>query len=330
MSADASLSLLPPQSPIPNSLVQALCDAAAQLGVACQARDILAHSGWGFAVTAAEEWCDPATLLYHPRMLTHVVEPLAHYVSHSLRQLSKLGLDCHDAWFAPHELESLHAYIQAALMRQQAVVLWGCHGPQYACIVSADSAGVYCIDAPTRLVTYAQLYARGGIHVIGVCVAPCQPGTWRDIVAPLALSLRVDFATPHHPLRDFQTWHIGVGAWDVLAMTATQAAPLALVATHVAQIVTEYAWRLRVMRDVVHTYVCHATDEPAQRALSNALDDCCFYIGILYKHYHSQHDARALTTADGELIATVCRDIAGTLRGVRQEVHWWAEQDSNL
>ena len=332
------LASLPTADQCANSLITSVHHAIMRLGVPCDISHLLAYTGWGFGFVAAEEWCDPAVLLWHPLRVNTPPVPLIDGLTHALRRVQALGVACQDAWFSRDTIDTLPMFLAQHAHHDCVLVVWGCAGPGYAVVEWVEGSGFKSVHNPSLIIPLAALDSRGGIHCIvlwRITHHTVTPLTWHDIVAPLNDARRIEFATPHHPLRAYQTWHCGINAWQVYAATATQAAPLALVSTHVAQIIHDYAWRLMSMRTLLAHWRSDVVHHHAQLQLHAALDDCCFYVGILYKHYGHLHTVRALTVADGELIAHACHAIATTLRdvcvriGVAQAV-WWAEQDSNL
>lgn len=335
MSSADLLSELPALDARENTLVCAIHDAAQRLGQTCSIADILLATGWGISIVAAEEWCDPATVMWHPMMVDRTVPALAQVVTAGLSRLHVVGLDCQSMWFTRTELAALREYVLHVADAYHVVVLWGMHGPGYAVVQHASATHVISVDQPQSAIAYDALDARGGIHCVIVSrhqYAMPVP-YWELFTAALHDANRIEFATPNHPLRTTQTWHIGVGAWDVLAYVARQAAPLSLVSTHVGKIVRDYAWRLAHLRAFFEQYRNDVVPLPQRMRVRAAIDDCCFYIGILYKQYAFVQHHHALTTADGELIAQVCSDIAVTLRDMKRYLRgneWWAEQDSNL
>ncbi|MFN5929252.1 MAG: hypothetical protein ACK45X_14165 [Roseiflexaceae bacterium] len=335
--ADA-LASLPPAEHCTNSLIASVYHAIQRLGVPCDITHVLAYTGWGFGFVAAEEWCDPAVLLWHPLRLSTPPVRLIDALTYALCRLQALGIACRDAWFDKDTIDTLPTFLAHHAHHDCVLIVWGCAGPGYSIVEWVAGCGFRRFDDAQHVITPAALDSRGGIHCIVLSRIPhatVTSLTWHDIVAPLNDARRIEFATPQHPLRAYQTWHCGINAWQVYAATATQAAPLSLVSTHVAQIIHDYAWRLMSMRTLLAHWHGDEEHHLAQLQLHAALDDCCFYVGILYKHYGQLHTVRALTVADGELIAQACDAIATTLRdvcvriGVAQAV-WWAEQDSNL
>lgn len=318
----------------PNSLFRSLHQGMECLGIACDMPHLLAATGLGFGVVAAEEWCDPATLLWHPMQMTTPVIPLVRLLGRALHRMSLLGVVCEQAWFDRETLPALPAFVASPQHADGVLIVWGCGAPGYT-VVEWHNDRFVC-DSGTF--TPTQLDLRGGVHCIVLrreLQAPAHGMQWHDMVSPLMMRLRVDFATPNHPLRSYQTWHCGIDAWHLLAATARQAAPLSLISTHVARIISDYTWRLMQMREAVNRWSAPTEPHDAQMYLATALDDCCFYAGVLYKQYGQRTLERALTTSDGALIASACTDIATTLRDVSQRIGmisdvWWAEQDSNL
>ncbi len=316
MSSADLLSELPPLDAHENTLICALFDAARRLDIQCSIADILLATGWGVSIVAAEEWCDPATTLWHPMMVDRAIPALAKLHAAQMERLSAIGLSCRSLWFARTEKDALSDFVLRHCDAHHVIVLWGMHGPRYAVVQHATATHVTSGEQPQSAVAYDAIDARGGIHCVVVSrlhPVPSMP-YWEWLIASLHFYQRIEFATPTHPIRATQTWHVGVGGWDVLSYVARQAAPLSLVSTHVSKIVRDYAWRIAHLRE----FFMHFHDETVplrQRVrVRTAIDDCCFYIGILYKQYGFVQHHGALTTTDGELIAQVCSDIAITLR----------------
>lgn len=315
------LSSLPSLHTRANSLVCALHDAACTLGIHCSIAEILVVTGWGITCIAAEEWFDPATLLWHPMMVEREIPALTQEQADGLARLSRLGLTCRDAWFHHTETDALVDYVLRHNDDQHVVVLWGVSGPGYTLIDHATATHL-TPRASTESIPYDAINARGGIHCIVVSrhTYVHKVDYQHYLRDALIYSNRIEFATPTHPLRPTQTWHIGIAAWDVMAYVAQQAAPLSLVSTHVSQIIHDYAWRYAHLQAFLLQKQEETIPPGTYLRLVGDIDDCCFYVGILHKQYaHIQHHT-ALTIADGALIAQVCGEIASTLRNMRQTV----------
>ncbi|NBU63003.1 MAG: hypothetical protein EBS29_00615 [Chloroflexia bacterium] len=342
---------LPP--PAVNSWLTALWQAAQSINPQLAWQDVYSASGMPFVYVAAESWCDPATIHCHPRMSIVPVPALRALRQFDVAHWAAFGIAVSQHWFTTtHELsEFLRQPVNGA------VVIWGVDGPEYGLMIAntATTVTIQRCDGSLHTRAITALYLRSGIDI--VVLAP-QPIVRLPAYAPLAHACAlidhkqiVRFGTPNHPLRAEQAWHVGRGAFEVMALTADHAAPLGMVSTHVAKIMQDLWQRCGVARQLVaHWADVHPL--PTGRQLlfqaADAFADAQFFLDIVCTHFPIVTPHRALNHAEGALIAVACRDVRAVLDVAAQDmrqalqqwqphadarrrgVRWWAERDSNL
>jgi hypothetical protein len=310
-------------APAVNSWLTSLWSAAQTVHPACAWQNVYAASGMSFVYVAAESWFDPATILCHPRMHIAPVPALMALQQLNVAQWAALGIAVTQYWFAtPQELAQFLANPQGG-----AVVVWGVNGPEYGVLIAhtAVSLTIQRGDGSVHRMPYSALFSRNGIDI--AVLAPCTVIPL-PVYAPLAHACaRLDyqtivrFDTPKHPLRQDQAWHVGRGAFEVMALAADHAAPLALVATHVAAIMHDLWQRCGVAQQLVAQWAdCHPS--PAGRQLlyhaADAFRDAQFFLNIVTTQFPLTGAPRALSHAEGDLIAAACRDVRVVLDDVAQ------------
>lgn len=301
-------------APAVNSWLISLWSAAQTVHPSCAWQEVYAASGMPFVYVAAESWFDPATIHCHPRL---PIPPLP--ALRALRQLeaprwAACGIAVTQHWFTTsHDLAEF-------LVNQPAgvVVVWGVAGPEYGVLIAHTDTTltIQRADGSVQVIDYVALYVRGGIDIAVLApmnVVATPPYTaLAHAVKLLELHTIVRFDTPKHPLREDQAWHVGLGAFEVMALAADHAAPLALVSTHVATIMYDLWQR----GDVAHQLLlCWANSHPlpgGKQLLYQAMDafvDAQFFLDIVCRQFPRTMPQRALSHAEGDLIAAACRDV---------------------
>ena len=319
-------------APAVNSWLTSLWSATQTVRPACAWQDVYAASGLPFVYVAAESWFDPATIHCHPRLQIPAVPAL-----HALRQLdagcwAACGIAVTQHWFRTSQ--ELAQFLVNPLVG--AVVVWGVAGPEYGILSTYTDTTLTIQYADGRLqsLAYSALYSRGGIDIAVLTPLPVVPV---PSYAPLAHACAlfgtqtiVRFDTPKHPLRDDQAWHVGLGAFEVMALAADHAAPLALVSTHVATIMRDLRQRCGVAQQLLqHWAPLHPAATGTQILLqaADAFVDAQFFLDIAATQFPLMTPPRALSHAEGDLIAAVCRDVrvvlSDALTGMQRALAQW-------
>lgn len=319
-------------APCVNSWLTSLWHAVQIIKPQATWQEIYALSGVPFAYVAAESWFDPATIHCHPRLPIPPVPALQR-----LRQLDASRWAAHGIAVTQYWLSTSQELAEFLMHPYTGVVIiWGVDGPEYGVLLAHTGAMLTIQQADKRVHTIdiATLYGRGGIDLAILAttnvVATPPYALLSDAVELLAAHTIVRFDTPRHPLRDDQAWYIGLGAFEVMALAADHAAPLALVSTHVATIVHDFWQRA----DVAQQLLLHWADLhplPAGKQLLNqsaeAFVDAQFFLNILCHQFPRALPQRALNHAEGDLIAAACRDVRlvliDALRDMQQAVQIW-------
>jgi hypothetical protein len=119
------------------------------------------------------------------------------------------------------------------------------------------------------------------------------------------------FPTPNHPLRLWQSWHVGASALEVIALAARDAAPLSIVSDTVAGVFGHFHARAHHAHRIVQRWNTHSAQSIDPRyglALASAYEDLLYLFAIVTTQYPHGAPIRALTQAEGALICEVCRD----------------------
>lgn len=310
-------------APAMNSWLTALWQAAQSITPQLAWPTVYAASGMPFVYVAAETWFDPATILCHPRMPITPVPALMALQQLDVAQWAALGIAVTQNWFAtPQELAQFLANSHGG-----AVVVWGVNGPEYGFLIAytAVSLTIQRSDGSVHSMQYSALFSRNGIDIAVLALCTVIP---LPVYAPLAHAcacldsqMIVRFDTPKHPLREDQAWHVGRGAFEIMALAADHAAPLALVATHVAAIMHDLWQRCGVAPQLVAQWAdCHPI--PVGRQLlyhaADAFRDAQFFLNIVTTQFPLTGVPRALSHAEGDLIAAACRDVRVVLDDAAQ------------
>ena len=302
------------QAPKVNSWLASLLFAAQTLDSQIGWQTIYAASGLPFLFVAAESWFDPATIYGHPRMQSTLGQSFM-----ELRQLdaplwAASGLAATQYWLAtPQEF----ALFLADTSESQ-VIVSGVQGPEYGVVITHSPVTFTVRRANSSIHTlhYDEILARGGIDIVVLTTSTVIPQQRYTLLAHavklLALQLVVRFETPKHPLRPDQAWHIGLGAFEIMALAADHAAPLALVSTHVATITRDLWQRCDAAQQLLRVWAdLHPCSEGKQLLLQAAegFIDAQFFCNIVCTHIPATVQLRALNLAEGDLIAAACRDM---------------------
>ena len=303
---------LPP--PAVNSWLTALWQAAHSINQEITWQDIYAASGVPFVYVAAESWCDPATIHCHPRLSIPPIPALGALRQLDAAQWAACGIMVAQHWFAT--LHELCEFLRQPL--HGVVVLWGVDGPEYGVLMShtATTLTIQRCDGSQHMLAHAALYQRSGIDIAILAPQSVDP---LPAYAPLAYASAcfdsqqiIRFDTPNHPLRIDQAWHVGRGAFEVMALAADHAAPLALVSTHVATIMQDLWQRCGAAGQIVSYWADYHPSAAGRQLLAQAAEafmDAQFFLNIICMQFPLTTSHRALSHAEGDLIAAACRDV---------------------
>lgn len=286
----------------------------------CTDTDVFDQLGVAGLYVMSEEWWDPSTIALHPRMPVPIIPALTDLRTAQLRRLAALGADVAYSWHIADDA-SLFSCITAGLQTNAVVGLFGITGGMAVQVVSVRDHLIFANDALGLPVTFNahELRAPAGIECF--VVATCEgahvdmQNTLRWVRTLLQGIPTIAFDTPHHPLRDWQVWHIGADAFAVAAFAAESAAPLAIVSDNVSRIVHAYIWRIQMLRQQIDR-LQHVVTRDTHRELLDYCDDALFFMGLLAQQYPPTVERRALILDEGALIAEACRDTRQALRGV--------------
>lgn len=274
-------------------------------------------TAWPFVMAAAEEWVDIHTLVLHPGVRVHASPQLYALRSLILDRLNRLGLLSVYTWHDSVLLfETNDLPLNALLIGVQRVAV--------GVIVAIDdlTCHVHTVYGETLLIELVEAVYPGGFEVLRLIYvpdhAPAHRGlnTYNEIafaVQLLAAQAPILMDTPGHPIRDWQTWHVGIDALEIVAICGDSAAPLAVMSHAVARVVHVWLTRWQLAQAVIRTW---AIDYPTLNATADLLDDAVYFLQILQQHYPLEVPMRSLSTAEGALVATAMRDARAVWRQV--------------
>jgi ABC-type protease/lipase transport system fused ATPase/permease subunit len=284
------------------------------------ATDVYDRLGVAGLFVMSEEWWDPSVIDMHPRMPVGVVPALNTFRRQQLQRITTLGVTIDSTWYRVDDQVLLQS-ITYAINAGQVVGLLGMsgHGPMH--VLAVDGSQLRCSDSAEieSTIDLRNIRAPAGVECM-VCTQktstswhPIDDINWLcDLLQGVST---IAFDTPRHPLRDWQVWHIGVDAFAVAAFAAETAAPLAIVSDNVARITHAYAWRIGWLQQQLMRINQSIAAAPVQEAI-DACADARFFVQIVTHQYGLSVERRALSLAEGALIAEACRDTRQALRSV--------------
>jgi hypothetical protein len=284
-----------------------------------RAVDVAKATGWPFVMAAAEEWLDGTTLILHPAMRATDMHGLFALRSRLLSRLTCYGLRTIYLWM------SAHNQLEPADVLPDTLIVGSTLAP-IAFVSDFDDAQVCfrSLQGETLCLEWAQTSNGSGLEAISV-LASDQVTEQLAVITQIDQAYRllsqtpsVSFVTSLHPIREWQTWHFGVDSLEVIAMCADTAAPLALMADVVARTVAVYHARWRMAGQLIAEWA----DSYAQLAPAcGHVDNACFFMEIVQKYYPLEIPRRALTVAEGAMVAAAFRDARQEWRAVAMLLH---------
>lgn len=285
--------------------------------------EIYEYLGVGALYVMSEEWWDPSVIAMHPRMPVGFVPALMQLRQRQLQRLTALGIQMHMRWYRADDAIQLSESIATAMKTGHVVGVFGVAGMLPMLVEWCDASSVTGRDYwgnPLAL-DIAHVRAPAGVTCVSAIAVPKtkeHPDANLHWLRYLLSGLpTIAFDTPRHPLRDWQVWHIGADAFAVAALSAETAAPLAIVSDNVARIIHAYMWRI----DVLHAQLLRMHQSRNVSVLSDAIDACHdarFFMNFVAQSYPLTVERRALTLAEGALIAETCRDTRQVLKSIAQ------------
>ncbi|MFM2310345.1 MAG: hypothetical protein RLY87_2467 [Chloroflexota bacterium] len=294
----------------------ALQSALRAVGIPLTHEQIAIHIDRPFLLVGSEEWLDRTTLQLFPRMQTVLPADLLAFRLEHYRQLRALGVNLLGTWCAdaPALTRTLDGLAREGMA---CMIICNTDGPlpvvRYtgSTWISAD-ASIAAWD--TQLVGASQ---PNGYYVISL---EREEGATADSLADRITRARkmltspvvFRFPTPNHPLRIYQAWHTGIASLAVIAYAAKEAAPLSIVSDTVAQVFARFHGRAMQSINVVTQW--EKEDGSREKNTSLYEDIRSKYLDIVYlfelvcTQFPKNGPVRALSLAEGALIAEVCTD----------------------
>jgi len=286
--------------------IRGLCTLVQRNAPSMSGFDIAQSMGWPFVMVAAEEWLDVYTLVLHPAMRATQMHGLFELRSLLLSPLANQGLRTIYIWMSEHnQLEPGDVLPDTLIVGGKLAPITFIDGfdEKQVCFRSLHD-DTLCLD-------WIHTSNGSGLEVIGVLVSDhvaTPPSILKQIAHAhhlLSAIAPVSFLTPRHPIREWQTWHVGTDSLEIVAICADTAAPLSLTADAVARIVAVYLSRWRMAARMIAGWV---EAYPKLSAAGTHIDNACFFMEIVQQHYPTHTPRRALSVAEGAVVAMAFRD----------------------
>ena len=295
--------------------IEALSLAATLVGVRLDRTEVAELLGVPFLIVGSEEWLDRSILSLYPRMRTVIPAELVAFRRLLYQRLKVRGVAVTTEWCA--DIASIPAYVTKYA---PTVAAWMCltasdeRSPIF--VPSGDDWVEEGKPGHTWQTVLARMNAPNGFLWVAVSRCEAEPlptiaqhARWASALLQSEQIWR--FPTPTHPLRLWQAWHLGVGALEVIAMAAHDAAPLSIVSDTVSAVFGQYHARAQHAYRIIQRWNTHASSD-RQRHCGNALEsaylDVMYVFGLVIDQFANTASVRALSRAEGALIAEVCRD----------------------
>ena len=295
--------------------IEALSIAATIVGVCLDRTEVAELLGVPFLIIGSEEWLDRAILSLYPRMRTVIPAELVAFRRLLYQRLKVRGLAVTTEWCA--DIASIPAYVNKYAPTD---AVWMCltandeRTPIF--VPSGDDWAEAGNPEHQWQKVLARMNAPNGFLWVAISRCDADPlptiaqhARWASALLQSEQIWR--FPTPTHPLRLWQAWHIGVGALEVIALAAYDAAPLSIVSDTVSAVFGQYHARAQHAYHIIQRWNAHASTDRQRRcglALESAYLDVMYVFALLIKQFPHTTSARSLSRADGALIAEVCRD----------------------
>lgn len=293
---------------------------AQQVSASVTITDVCDQLGIGAFFAMSEEWWDPSVIDMSPRMPVGCIPALRDLRQQQVRRMRAFGVDMQLTWHRIDDLQ-LVVTIEHAIRAGHGVGLYGVttsmavqvHAIQGSTLIGYDASG-------SELALELQhLRAPSGVFCVTASHCSKEPHNAIDALFWLMHLLNglpaISFDTPRHPLRDWQVWHIGADAFEVAALSAETAAPLAIVSDNVARITHAYIWRIDWLQQQLMR-INHSLHSGTIREAIDACEDGRFFMNFVAQQYPINSTRRALSLPEGALIAETCRDTRQVLRSI--------------
>jgi len=308
--------------------IVAIQTALSSMGIPLSLHAIAACVDRPFMIVGSEEWLDRATLQLYPRMQTTVPDELIAFRTRQYAQLREYGVRVHGRWC--HDVPAVQQYVETCDPATSAVVLiWNTEHPLP---VLQRTDGRWTTGEQENRAWMEEIqstHTANGFYVVTFAVSEIESqGTLAQQIArarDLLASREVfRFPTPNHPLRVYQAWHVGAASLSVIAFAAQEAAPLSIVSDTVQQVFAVFRQRaqdaLRTVDEWQARDLHREQHLPFYEALRTQYLDVLYLYEIVCVQFPADKPTRALSLAEGALIAEVCKDtrlivedICGTL-----------------
>jgi hypothetical protein len=295
--------------------IEALSLAATFVGVRLERTEVAELLGVPFLIVGSEEWLDRSILSLYPRMRTVIPAELVAFRRLLYQRLKVRGVAVTTEWCA--DIASIPAYVTKYA---PTVAAWMCltaSDERPPIFVPSDNDWVEeGMPEHTWQTELARMNAPNGFLWVAVSRCEAEPlptiaqhARWASALLQSEQIWR--FPTSTHPLRLWQAWHLGVGALEVIAMAAHEAAPLSIVSDTVALVFGQYHDRAQQAYSIVQRWNTNASTANQRRcglALESAYLDVKYLFALVIDQFANTASVRALSRAEGALIAEVCRD----------------------
>jgi len=296
--------------------IVALQTALAALGISKGYAEISREICRPFLLTGSAEWLDRSILQLYPRMKTELPDELLEFRLREYSQLRHYGVRFTGAWCRDSTLISQFVTAQAG---EKSVYMLLCHTDQAIPVLSHTADYLASLSAPTKSwhAEIAAIPAPNGFLVIRVTrdVPLPLPPPFAHIGRARALleaHTIFRFSTPTHPIRVYQAWHLGHASLEVIAIAAQEAAPLAIVSDTVAQVFATFHARALLAFGQIEDWQLRDENTLQNSDIYDAIKskylDVIYLFELACTQFPLGLPVRALTRAEGALIAEVCRD----------------------
>jgi hypothetical protein len=269
-----------------------------------------------FLLTGSAEWLDRSIIQLYPRMQTDLPDELFAFRLRTYSQLCFYGVRFAGVWCRDRAM--LSPLVESPY-DQDTVYILLCHTDRRIPVLFKTEEHVVSLNdsAVDWNAEVAACSAPNGFFVVTVTRSVTLPGpTPREYIRRARQKLEAQtifrFSTPTHPIRVYQAWHLGHASLEIIAIAAEEAAPLAIVSDTVAQVFATFHARAQLAYTHIEVLEHRDGSTTQRRALYDALKSKYFDVFYLLELACTQFPigvpVRALTRAEGMLLAEVCRD----------------------
>ena len=320
-----------------DSDIVALHTALSTCGVQTTREHIAVLIDRPFLLVGSEEWLDRATIPLFPRMHTVLPDNLLAFRLLQYNQLRDLGVRVTGTWC--QDSTTVADTLKASAEKSSiGIIVWNTDGPLP--VLQRLGTTWMTVHAPTGTwnTSVAGASSSNGYYVFFLehGEIPAIDGLRERIrrARDLLLSSEVfRFPTPNHPLRVYQAWHTGISSLAVISYAAREAAPLSIVSDTVALVFDRFCDRAQQALLVVNGWeaadVSRQVHAPLYADIRSKYLDIVYLFELICTQFPRNGPMRALSRAEGALIAEVCAD-ARLVYGEIAEVLEMLEKKCNV